>query len=55
MRLGLRHDEFRGLVDRVARTIPVKDYAIDAAAYHVVNLIGGLLRIGGAVAIVHVA
>lgn len=51
-RLG--HDELCRLVDSVVGTVPIDDYAIDAAADHVINLALYLGRIGGTIADIHV-
>jgi len=54
--MGLRfcHDEPRGLIDAVARAIPIDHHAIDAAADHICNLAMNLCGVRRAVAHVHV-
>ncbi len=55
MTLRRCHHQLRRLVDRIVRPIPVDDYAIDAAAHHVINLTLHLRRVRFTVANVHVA
>ena len=50
-----RHHQLRRLINRIALAVPIDDYAIDAAADHVVDLTLHLCRIRLAVAVVHVA
>jgi hypothetical protein len=54
MVLGFRHDQLRRLIDRVVGTVPVDDHAVDAAADQVRDLALNLIRVGGAVADIHV-
>src|ERR1700691_283342 len=55
MALRRRHNLLCGLVDRVTLSVPVDDYAINAAAHHIVNLALHLRRICLAVADIHMA
>jgi len=54
MILGLRHDQLGCFVLRIVRAVPVKNYTVDSAADHVVNLILDLLWVAGTVADIHV-
>lgn len=54
MALRCRHNQLRGLVDGIARPIPVDNHAIDAAAHHVINLTLDLRRVRLTVTNVHV-
>lgn len=54
MGFGLCHDLQSGLIQSIARSIPVEDHAIDAPVDHVVNLALNFGGIGGVVADVHV-
>ena len=54
MALSFRHNEFRGRVFVVIRTVPVDDHAVDSAADHVRDLIVNLAGVGGTVPDVHV-
>lgn len=54
MLFRLRHHQLRRLIDRVTRTVPVDDYAINASADHVRDLAVNLGRIGGTIADVDV-
>ncbi len=51
-RLG--HDQLRGVVFAVVRTIPINDHAIDSAADHIGDLLVNLRRVVGTVPDVHV-
>jgi len=55
MALRRRHDQLRGFVDRVTLSVPVDDYAINAAAHHIVNLALHLRRSRLTVAHIHMA
>jgi hypothetical protein len=55
MLFRLGHHQLHGLIRGTARTIPIDDHTIDAAADHVVDLPRDLAGIGRAVADVHVA
>ena len=50
----LRHHQLGCLIRRSARTVPVDDHAVDAAADHVVDLAFHLAGVGRAVTDVHV-
>jgi hypothetical protein len=54
MLFGLLHHELRGLIHGITRPVPIDNHAIDATADHVVYLALDLVRIGGAVADIHV-
>ena len=54
MGLGRCHNLQRRLIQGIARSIPIEDYAIDSAAHHVVNLICDFGGIGRVVTNVHV-
>jgi len=52
--LGLGHERERSLILPVVGTIPIDDYAIDAAADHIADLVFNLHCVGRTVADVHV-
>jgi hypothetical protein len=52
--LSLGHDELSCPVHGIVRTVPIYDYAIDAAADHVCNLAFDLRGVRRAVANIHV-
>ncbi len=54
MILSFRHDQLCRLIDRIVRTVPVDDDAVDAAADHICDLALHLIRVGGTVADIHV-
>src|ERR1700722_4684810 len=49
MSLGLRHKQFRSLIDGVVGTVPGNDHTVDSAADHVLHLALNLCRIRGTV------
>ncbi len=53
MLLGLLHDQLCGLIHGITWPVPIDDHAVDTAAHHVVNLASDLIRVGRAVADVH--
>lgn len=53
MRFRLRHDLKSGLIQRISRTIPVENYAVNSTAHHVIDLALHLVGVGGVVANVH--
>jgi hypothetical protein len=45
MCFGFGHDQFRRIIDRIVGAVPIEDYAIDATADHIHDLVMNLDRI----------
>jgi hypothetical protein len=54
MGFRFRHDQLCGLINGIVGAIPVNDYAVDAAANHVLDLEVDLRRVGRTVSHIHV-